>query len=483
LSALPPGFEPEGQLPPGFEPDPGLPPGFEPEAGPAPLTDAQKKQLAALQALRASNPQEDVRTLLARAKAGEHGGAAVKAKPHASDADLEMAVRGTLPLDELESGARGALQGATLGYADELHGLGGALADKLTGKEGSFGDLYRATRDEHRRLDAAHKAAHPNYYGGGELMGALATAPVVPGGVLGSMVYGAGAGLGGSTADLTKGEYGRAALDTGIGAGAGALAHGVASGFGWLGKKAAGKAAELEAGLAESAANKAAAETAIARSEAGRSAQEVVRAIEKIEEFKDAAPEVYQHLVENGTLRDLQREYMQKAATDLGGKVAARDAAAQALRETAESEADRAAARLAESKSLSGATEGFRRAVGRYALRAGSGALLGGALGHGSGHGTEGALLGAAGLNLALAPTVLRNATTPAMRRLGYSLLGKVLGGTAAAGERPLASELVGATPEIETYLVPRLRAAFGIQPDQAKALADALQQYQGGSQ
>ena len=79
-----------------------------------------------------------------------------------------------------ESGLRGAAQGATLGFADELTGVGEALLDTIRGKEGKFGDLYRKHRDESRREYDLAKADNPWSYGAGEFGGGAATM-IVPG--------------------------------------------------------------------------------------------------------------------------------------------------------------------------------------------------------------------------------------------------------------------------------------------------------------
>lgn len=125
----------------------------------------------------------------------------------------------------LEAAGRGALQGVTLGFSDEIYGGGKALLDSLIeGDFEGFGDRYRTERDAVRRANEEAERQNPNAYLGGNIAGSLATS-VVPGlniakaGTLAGRAamagaLGAGAGLGVSEADLTKGEFGRAALDT-----------------------------------------------------------------------------------------------------------------------------------------------------------------------------------------------------------------------------------------------------------------------------
>jgi len=143
---------------------------------------------------------------------------------------------------------RGAGQGATLGYADELAGLTAAIREaqpqgpeavkavismadprilieaiKNTA-EGS--ETYTKPRDEGRKADKEASTEHPMLYGAGNLAGAGATMLIpgmAPATVAKMAALGGIAGLGGSDADLSKGEVGEAALDTGQGAAFGAI--------------------------------------------------------------------------------------------------------------------------------------------------------------------------------------------------------------------------------------------------------------------
>ena len=180
-----------------------------------------------------------------------------------------------------ESAGRGALQGASLGFADE----GGALADTVISKipgvryvaqklnesaGGSGGGLpldnpevsYQQRRDAYRATNDAARAAHPTAYTGGELAGSAATA-LVPGAKAlqgGTLAMRAAAGaaegaalggtnaLGSSTADLTEGNFAGAAKDTaeGMAGGAvvGAAAPVAAAGLQKIGAKARDKLAD-----------------------------------------------------------------------------------------------------------------------------------------------------------------------------------------------------------------------------------------------
>jgi hypothetical protein len=131
---------------------------------------------------------------------------------------------------------RGVIQGATLGYSDEISGAIESLFSDKT---------YQQARDESRAANEQAKAAHPFLYGGGEIGGGIASA-FVPGlGIakgaglaktaLTLGAQGGAAALGGSTAELTgpNRDIGGAIKDTavgfGLGAGIGAAAHGLSS--------------------------------------------------------------------------------------------------------------------------------------------------------------------------------------------------------------------------------------------------------------
>lgn len=172
-----------------------------------------------------------------------------------------------------ETIARGAAQGATAGFADELKGaidasgldakdvaiaaitMGPAAVLGLLGKAGfnvaqqggeETLEQYTAGRDEQRQLNAAAEEANPKTYLASQVGGGLATA-AIPGAGAGSLLkaagtgaaFGAAVGLGESEADLTTGEldeFAEAAKDTAIGgaigAGVGGLAHGAVKGVG-----------------------------------------------------------------------------------------------------------------------------------------------------------------------------------------------------------------------------------------------------------
>lgn len=138
-------------------------------------------------------------------------------------------------VSELESGLRGAAQGASLGFADEITGALESLYDVATTEKelSDIQDLYKQNRDESRLAYQAAESANPGSFMTGNVAGSVATA-FVPGlnvakaGTLAGRVglaaaQGAAAGLGTSTEDNLAGL----AKDTAIGAGLGAGFQGI----------------------------------------------------------------------------------------------------------------------------------------------------------------------------------------------------------------------------------------------------------------
>lgn len=129
---------------------------------------------------------------------------------------------------KIESMLRGAAQGVTFGFADEITG---AVSSLLSDKS------YQEARDASRANYDAAREANPGYFIGSEIAGGIATT-VVPGAKLLNVGRGArlgnvaaksaaGAGLyglGASDADLTEGEFGDAVKDAGAAAAIGGVA-------------------------------------------------------------------------------------------------------------------------------------------------------------------------------------------------------------------------------------------------------------------
>lgn len=157
-----------------------------------------------------------------------------------SDAELERIAN---PPGKLESFARGAAQGASLGFADEISG---ALESALTNK------TYEQARDESRANFKAAKDANPWTSTAGELAGGVGTA-LIPGlgaanaakTLRGAATLGAGlgaaTGLGQSEAKDAQGLAVDTLSGAGLGAGFGAAGFGAAKGAekaaNWFGQK------------------------------------------------------------------------------------------------------------------------------------------------------------------------------------------------------------------------------------------------------
>lgn len=154
-----------------------------------------------------------------------------------------------------EAAGRGALQGLSLGFGDELYGAGAGAVDFLKGE----GFNYSTNRDEARAANDRAREAHPGAYLAGEIGGGVALpfgaaglaarggaaglaagrvtglAPeVVAATMPGRIAQGAGQGarvgaaygLGTSNADLTEGDVSGTLAETAKGAAGGALLGG-----------------------------------------------------------------------------------------------------------------------------------------------------------------------------------------------------------------------------------------------------------------
>lgn len=154
---------------------------------------------------------------------------------------------------KLESAARGAAQGASFGFADEISG---AVESALTDK------TYQQARDESRANFKSAQQANPVTYGAGELGGGVATA-FVPGlnlargaslakQVGAAAVAGGVGGFGLSEAKDAKGLARDTAIGAGVGGAVGGVAGAVMRGAGkiadgakFAGKRAVGLASDL----------------------------------------------------------------------------------------------------------------------------------------------------------------------------------------------------------------------------------------------
>lgn len=168
--------------------------------------------------------------------------------------------RAAHPIDTLKdlsdfspNGLGGAyVHGAGRGYGvvDELEGVLGALAyEGAPGRktpptpQGSI-DAYRKARDQRRHDDAVAQQKNPDDFGASQLATSVNSALALPGGgatklarVGNAAAQGAALGLANSDADLTKGEFKDAAIDTAKGAALNAAGQGVIEGGGALAKR------------------------------------------------------------------------------------------------------------------------------------------------------------------------------------------------------------------------------------------------------
>lgn len=166
------------------------------------------------------------------------------------------------PTSQAESAARGAAQGLTLGWGDELAGHAKALSqapadwlfEKLNpqeaGRSQTYGETYQEGRDAERSRNAAARVSNPLTYGASEFGGTLPLVALAPASLPAAVASGALMGAGGSEAE----NAGQLALDTGIGAGFGLGGYGA-------GKALSGAASRLSSkasGVAQAARSKAA---------------------------------------------------------------------------------------------------------------------------------------------------------------------------------------------------------------------------------
>lgn len=132
-----------------------------------------------------------------------------------SDRARSVPVVGGMLGDYADSGtasATGAVQGGTLGYADEIGGGVSALGELASGGDlDEAGEAYVSSRDRMRGIADADREESPWAYGFGELAGGAAVAPLLP-------------SIGGGRAATALGRVGNAALE--------GLTYGTAGGFG-----------------------------------------------------------------------------------------------------------------------------------------------------------------------------------------------------------------------------------------------------------
>lgn len=192
---------------------------------------------------------------------GRTGQAAVdvKSKPKAESQKTTIPEKPSLP----QSIGRGAAQGATLKFGDEINGAVQTIGNRIlpvsmggrdsSESQPSLTEDYRNERNAERTQNKTSEEAHPIGYLGGEVLGGLSTtAPLATAKGIHSIIA-AGAGLGGIGAmGASKAEIDAPPTDTtmandvALGTGAGALTslggYGISKGLGLLGRKIADSA-------------------------------------------------------------------------------------------------------------------------------------------------------------------------------------------------------------------------------------------------
>lgn len=141
---------------------------------------------------------------------------------------------------QMESLGRGAIQGATFGFGDEIYGAGAGAYDKLFGS-GDFSGTYSKNRDEVRAANDAARESNPGTYFAGEIAGGVA----LPGaslrvGVKGGQLVNAGLKARSAAAARTGAKYGAAyglgtaegdVVDQALGTVGGAVGGGITGGL------------------------------------------------------------------------------------------------------------------------------------------------------------------------------------------------------------------------------------------------------------
>ncbi len=450
------------------------------------------------------------------------------------DADEEVAPSGP---SAGRSRVLGFSQGGTAGFADELGGLIGklllpksnvrlgaaaipagrsavalargqkdspdmaAVKQEVNATEAARPGNYQLVRDSMRQENAQAQEAHGGDFLAGNLAGGLATIPLLPGGqgntlrqlVKTGAALGAAGGLGSSEADLTKGEFGRAAVDTGVGsllgAGASVAGHGLGKALGAAPRlvrtMAARKVADIDETVARLGQKEAEAVTGSARSAAGTSATAAYKNATNIDEAIKAGAMTLDDLTPDqlALYRDLLRERAQKAARDI-----ASDATRKATKGSEYAEAVATEAKRAEELAAQKLSKGeLKSQVGarfkRYGLPAIGGAALAGATGNDSPMGLlSGAGLGALG-GAGMRPmfqSLLRLSKQPVVQRPLWNSLEGLAGSASRAfpsAANRLATPLQRAmTPDLDDSLLPLLAEDDEDDlPGRQRSLAEAL--------
>lgn len=312
---------------------------------------------------------------------------------------------------ELEAGLRGAAQGATFGFSDELTGaalgLGRALPEFLGGMGENLGDAYRRERDAARAANRAAAEAQPGYYLGGEVVGGIGSALATGGagaGLKGAVALGAASGFGHG-----EGTAGEQALQTAVGAGMGAASYGLSKAVGGAVRKisepvrnfVSRRLAAAKGDVATEAALKQAKHVGSAAGKFGSQQAQDARSLEKMRDIAATLPKGHpdrvalEQVLASPEAKALEMEVARNYAKDIPGSLEANRFLRQQMEEAIQEAPGVAAAYEAEG--LGGT---LKRAVAPRAMRyvqrfapSVLGTAAGGYIGHEIG-GPEGTLIG-----------------------------------------------------------------------------------------
>lgn len=400
---------------------------------------------------------------------------------------------------------RGAAQGATFGFGDEIGGGIQALGEKYlpeslggggeASRKKTLAELYRANRDAFRGENVASESEHPWLYGLGTVAGGAATTPLVPGlsgtkagaalvraglgpraaAILGRLVAAGGNGVlqggafgaGTSGADLTQGETGRFGGDVlrgskiGGGLGLGTAALGEASGA--LANRFARRAGEAASKAGALGAEGAAEGVASARGTAGRAVADANATLRTLRESlvdpaisKDRKAAISAFLESPAGIQ-LRDEVAANALEAAPEKVQAAQTAKALHRAAMEQEPEEAARLAKQALSLKEAVNQAGQRVMRYGLPAVTAAVGHHAMGPIGGL-AEGAVL------RPMFHSMKRMASHPAIAyrtaRLGQALTGGLSRALSAAAERPsiLAAPAESEDAQLQAAIAQALR-------------------------
>jgi hypothetical protein len=186
-----------------------------------------------------ADPVRDVFRALRQSRPDADGGALLAEAERIVAERAKVAGQGQQPGSQSAGGDIGGLattmhgiqSGLLMDFDDEVFGVINAVAPVTAG--GTLAERYRQGRDAAREIKAGAQAARPVTYGAGQVAGSIAggLAVAAPATAAKTVALGVGMGsagaLGGSGADLTRGEVGEAIADTAIGGVIGGVASAV----------------------------------------------------------------------------------------------------------------------------------------------------------------------------------------------------------------------------------------------------------------